>query len=331
MLKKIKTTSAGKWIAAIVLLSLEDVLLGSQPYVILNICLIGIYVLAVSGLDLLFGYSGQISLGHAAFYCIGAYTSAILSANYGITPWITVFLGGLLSAGIGALLAFPASKLVGHFLSLLTISFGMLMYNIVANLLPDLTGGFVGFSGIPTFSIAGYEIAERQAFFFIILAFVVVFLVIKQRILASRTGRALVAIRENVVAANGMGIHVRNYKILVFAISAFYTGVAGALYAHMIGYISPDTFVHNQSVLILTMLLFGGSGSFVGPIIGAATITVLNELLQQFSAYQTLIYGIFILVVVLFMPGGLTKLFRELRKKIRGKSGKGGDGTYAES
>lgn len=329
MLQKLKAKPVYSWAAAVLALSAVDLLLGGQPYIILNICLIGIYILAVSGLDLLFGYSGQISLGHAAFYCIGAYTSAILSKNLGISPWLTVFVAGFLAAGLGALIAFPASKLVGHFLSLLTISLGMLMYNIVANLLPDLTGGFVGFGGIPTFSVFGIEITERRVYFFIILAFVVVFLVLKQRILGSRTGRALIAIRENVVAANGMGIHVRAYKILVFAISAFYTGVAGALYAHMIGYISPDTFVQTQSVLLLTMLLFGGAGSFAGPIIGAVAITLLNELLQQFSAYQTLIYGVFILVVVLYMPGGLVKLFAALRKKYGRKAGKRG-GKHAE-
>ncbi|MEG2434364.1 MAG: branched-chain amino acid ABC transporter permease, partial [Acinetobacter sp.] len=178
------------------------------------------------------------------------------------------------------------------------------------------TGGFVGFGGIPTFSVFGFKFENRQSYFFIILIFVIVFLVLKQRIILSRTGRALIAIRENVMAANGMGIHVRSYKILVFAISAFFTGVAGALYAHMVGYISPDTFVHSQSVLLLTMLLFGGSGSFSGPIIGATVITVMTEMLQRFSQYQTLIYGVFILLVVLYMPGGLVKLGAELSSKF---------------
>ena len=319
MLEILQKKPSLKWVFIVAVLCIADLLLGNNPYLILNLCLIGIYVLAVSGLDLLFGYSGQISLGHAAFYCIGAYVSAIFSKNFGITPWITVFLGGLLSAGLGALIAFPASKLVGHFLSLLTISLGMLMYNIVANLLPGITGGFVGFPGIPTFSIFGFSFSERQAYFFIVLLFVIVFLLLKQRIIFSRTGRALIAIRENVTAANGMGIHVRSYKILVFAISAFFTGVAGALYAHMVGYISPDTFVHSQSVLILTMLLFGGSGSFSGPIIGAAVITIMTELLQQFSQYQTLIYGIFILLVVLYMPGGLVMLAQDTKQKIVGR------------
>lgn len=324
MSQKWKENKIVRWGTVIAILSIIDLLLGKNPYIILNLCLIGIYILAVSGLDLLFGYSGQISLGHAAFYCMGAYASAIISKNFGITPWVTVFIAGFFAAALGVLIAFPASKLVGHFLSLLTISLGMLMYNIVANLLPDLTGGFVGLSGIPPFAIGSFVFESRQAFFFIILLFVAVFLVLKQRIIHSRTGRALIAIRENVTAANGMGINVRGYKILVFGISAFFAGVAGALYAHMIGYISPDTFIHAQSVLILTMLLFGGAGSFYGSIIGAAVITVMTELLQQFSEYQTLIYGVFILVVVLYMPGGLVKLLEDVKYRFQKHFGQGG-------
>jgi branched-chain amino acid transport system permease protein len=148
------------------------------------------------------------------------------------------------------------------------------------------------------------------------IVMVAIFLVIKQRIVKSRVGRAFLAIRENPVAAGGIGINVQKYKIMAFAISAVYTGLAGALYAHFVGFISPETFTATQSTMFMTMLLFGGMGTFSGPLIGAAVISVLNELLQTMGTYRMLVYGFFILAVLLYLPHGISGIIDIVRGKL---------------
>jgi branched-chain amino acid transport system permease protein len=200
--------------------------------------------------------------------------------------------------------AFPAAKLVHHFLALLTIALGQLTFIFVSKA-NTITNGMSGIINIPPIKIGSFEFDTNMKFLILMYILVIVFLFIKQRIVNSRVGRALVAIRDNTPAASGMGINVRYYKVMVFAISAFYTGFAGALYAHFIGFISPESFTFTQSVLFLTMLLFGGTGSLYGPVIGTAVLTIVAEYLQQAGSSQTLIYGLFILVVILFLPKGV--------------------------
>lgn len=298
-----------KYLPAILILALLlfAVLFRSNGYIMLLLCTIGIYVIAVSGLDLLFGYTGQISLGHAAFYAIGAYTSAILTVKLGWPVWAGIVSGTLLSAVVGIIVAFPASKLVHHFLALLTIAFGQMMYIFIANT-PKLTNGFTGINRIPPITFGPIALDNNFYFFFFILFVVVIFLIAKQRIIDSRIGRAFVAIRENSHAATGIGINVQYYKIMAFMISALYTGLAGAFYVHFISFVSPDTFQLAQSIIFLTMLLFGGMGTLYGPIIGATVLCMLEEYLQVVGSYSMLIYGAVILVVLLFLPRGVIGL-----------------------
>lgn len=152
------------------------------------------------------------------------------------------------------------------------------------------------------------DLSYRQCFHtsIFILVLVTILLIVKHNIVNSRTGRSLIAIRESSSAANGMGINVRKYKVMAFALSAFYTGLAGAAYAHLIGFISPESFMFEQSVIFLTMLLFGGMGNFWGPIVGAVVLTGISESLQKLGSYQMLVYGVFLLVVIVWVPGGLT-------------------------
>ena len=287
-----------------------------ERYLALVLCFTCVNIIAVAGLDLLFGYTGQVSFGHAGFYAIGAYTSALLSIRLGWTPALTILIGGLASALFGVIVAFPASKLVKHFLSLLTIAFGQMVYIFVAVTVP-LTNGTSGLGGIPHVSAFGYTFASNQSNFFLLLAIVILVLIGKNRLVDSRTGRALVAIRENPHAANGMGINVRYYKILAFAVSAFLTGIAGALYAHLVCFISPDTFTAAQSTLFMTMLLFGGIGSIAGPAIGSAILVATTELMQSFVRYQMLIYAVFILIVLFYLPNGVVGIIEGAKAKAR--------------
>ena len=289
-------------IVAVVVLALPFILqlIAGNDYAVMICCIILVYVIAVSGLDILFGYSGQISLGHAAFFVIGAYTSGLLN-NYFNTPlWLTIPAGALLATGIGALLAWPASKLKFHFLSLATVAVGEIVYYF----LYVSPGGFTGdYMGINVINIPFLD--NYTKWYFFLLFFTVIALVLKQSLVHSRTGRAFMAIRENTHAANGMGVNVRKNKIIAFAVSAFYTGFAGAVYVHLIRYIAPATAQQKQSVLFLTMLLFGGTGSLVGPIIGVIFIELLLELIRPLQEYQMLLYGCLLLIVIVALPGGL--------------------------
>ena len=280
-------------------------------YLAMILDFICIYTIAVTGLDLLFGYTGQVSFGQAGFYAIGAYTSALLSKSWGVPPILSIFIGALLATIFGVIIAFPASKLVKHFLSLLTIAFGLMVYTFV-NSCAALTGGPSGITGIPKVSLFGFELSNYQSFFWLAAVLMSLTLIIKKNIINSRVGRAFIAVRENPHAAAGMGINVAKYKIMAFAISAFAAGLAGALYAHMVRFISPDSFTKDQSNMFMTMLLFGGISTITGPVVGAAAITVMTELLQQFAAYQTLIYAVLILIVLFLLPNGTVGLFSKL-------------------
>ena len=278
-------------------------MVGNNAYIMLILCLSGIFVIASTGLDLLFGYSGQISIGHAAFYAVGAYTSAILSTKFGVNVWIGILLGGVLATVFAALIAIPISKLVHMFLALVTIGIGELTYQAIINL-PEITGGFQGVKMIPMPRIGSY-VFDGSSYYYVVLAFVILSLIVKQRIVDSRIGRAFIAIRENTEAANAMGINVKYYTTVAFASSALFTGIAGALYAHYVGFISPESFTLDQTVLFLTAVLCGGMGTFSGPIIGSLVIITINETIQALGAYQMLVYGIFIVVAVIYIPEGL--------------------------
>ena len=284
----------------------------SDSYLVLLLCTTGISIIVVSGLDILFGYSGQISLGHAGFYCIGAYTSAILSLKLAWPVFLTIVIGGLLATLVAILLALPAVKLVHHFLALVTISFGQLVHLFVAEA-RGLTEGYSGINFIPRPRLGGFEFESNTAYYYLVYGVLILLLVAKQRLIGSRAGRAFIAIREDAHAANGMGVNVTKYKTMAFAVSAFYAGIAGALYAHLIGFISPETFVLNQSIIFLTMLLFGGMGNLWGPILGAGGLAVVAEFLQKLESYQMLAYGIFLLLIIVYVPGGISQGLNVLR------------------
>lgn len=311
--------------AAVCLLFLIAALIGlrTQQYLLTLLNFVCMYMISVSGLDILFGYSGQISLGHAAFYAAGAYTTALLTTKLGSPVWLSILAACLVSLVLGIIVALPASKLIHHFLALLTIAVGQLVYILLSR--ASFTNAMTGIRSIPNISIFGFELKSKYQFLIFMLVMVTFFLIIKQRIIHSRVGRAFQAIRENPVAANGIGINVQKYKIMAFAISAVFTGFAGAMYAHFVGFISPETFMSAQSVMFMTMLLFGGMGSFSGPLIGAAIVTFLNESLQALGSYRMMVYGAFILAVLLFLPHGISGLVdivkqRFLRRKEDGNA-----------
>lgn len=291
--------------------------ISGNQYGVMIICIMLLYTMAVSGLDILFGYCGQISMGHAAFFCIGAYTSGLLNNYFQLPLWLTIPAGAILASAIGALLAYPASKLKFHFLSLATVAFGEIVYNF----LYVSPGGFTKDAmGIAAKGIGFLN--SYTSWYYFLLVIVLVLLVLKYFLVHSRVGRAFIAIRENPHAADGMGINVRKYKIIAFAVSAFYTGLAGAVYVHLIRYINPEACKQKQSVLFLTMLLFGGSGSMAGPIVGVAVIEILLEVIRPLQEYQMLLYGVLLLIVIVALPGGIYGALRDAYTSRKGKLGR---------
>lgn len=293
-------------------------LMGNSTYPILIANFMFIYIIATSGLDILFGYSGQISMGHAAYYCIGAYGSALLNIYLGLPVLLSMILGAVIGGLIGALMAYPLSKLKFHFLALSTIAFNEIVYLIAAHSPNGITGDYKGLY-VNRFSILGFELKSNFSFYYFALFSVILFLLGKQFLINSNIGRAMIAVRESTSAANGIGINVRKYKVIAFAFSAFYTAFAGAMYAHMVEFISPETFFQKQSVIFMTMLLFGGTGSLWGPIIGSASVLLLTEALRSFQELQMLVYGILLLLVIVLIPGGLYGFLKTQATKIKKK------------
>jgi len=292
---------------------------------------IGIFILisiiTATGMDVLFGYSGQMSMGHAGFYAIGAYGTALMTIHLGLPVLLSIFLAPFLAAGVGALLAFPASKLKFHFLALATIAFGQIAFLFVLQSPGGITGDAVGLR-VPRLELFGVRLGLMgnpvYTYLFVLFAVVLV-LIAKSNIVNSRVGRALLAIRENAHAADGMGVNVRKYKIIAFAVSAFFVALAGSLFAHIAGWISPDGFNDTQSVLFVTMMLLGGSGSKWGPVLGAIVVIILQEQLRPLANVAVFIYGGILLFVIWLMPGGIVGTVQRfipwIRKHIQHRFG----------
>ena len=312
----LETLKKNKFKVAVIIL-----LIARKSYPALILAYIMLYGIGAHGLDILFGYSGQISMGHAGFFAIGAYTSAILSRTFGINPFLTMLAGCVMAVLIGFLIAIPATKLVKHFLSFLTIAFGQVIYLFVNSCIP-LTGGAGGYTEVPKLSLFGFVFDNNTKYYALTLVLLIIVVILKKNLINSRMGMAFIAIRENVKAAEGMGINVRAYKAYAFAISACLMGLAGGLYAHLVGYISPETFNSTASVLFMTMILFGGIGTTMGPLVGSGLLMLIKEVFQFLQIYQVLIYGVFILIVLFFMPSGAVGLFNKVTKKIQKKFGK---------
>jgi branched-chain amino acid transport system permease protein len=300
----------------IVLIAAMVAIMLKERYLALVLCTICINAVAVSGLDILFGYTGQVSFGHAGYYAIGSYCSTLLAMKLGIPVIVSMALAALVAMLFGIIMAFPAARLVKLFLSLLSIAFGNMVFMLISATV-WLTNGFSGIMNIPPVNLFGYRITSNQGYFFFCLAVTAIMLIGKYRIIESRTGRAFIAIRENAHAANGMGINVRYYKVLAFALSAFYTGLAGALYAHLVRFISPDSYTNVTSNLFMTMLLFGGIASLFGPVVGSAILVICTELMQSLIRYQMLIYAIFILVILFFLPNGVIGALDAVRNVVK--------------
>jgi ABC-type branched-subunit amino acid transport system ATPase component/ABC-type branched-subunit amino acid transport system permease subunit len=265
--------------------------------------LAGIYAIAGHGLNLLAGYTGQTSLGHAGFYAIGAYTGALLATKAGLGFWSAFPLSMLAAAAVGLLIALPSFKLEGPYLAMVTIAFGIIVNSILVEW-SDLTGGTQGVLGIPRPMIAGYRLPLERQFAVIVVAVVLTTLLLRN-LMRSPWGRAFVAVRENPIAAQAVGLSTRRVKTVAFTISAALAGAAGHLFAFLQGFISPEAFEFDTSVFFLTIVIFGGASTIAGPLVGAPIMTFLPELLQRFVDWRLIIYGAIIVATLYALPRGV--------------------------
>ncbi|MEW6614128.1 MAG: branched-chain amino acid ABC transporter permease [Thermodesulfobacteriota bacterium] len=291
----------------------------TNTYYISTMVFVGIHGIIAIGLSLLMGYAGQISIGHAAFFGLGAYTSAVLTAKLGFHPWSAFFLGILLSSCIALIIGIPSLKLKGHYLAMATLGFGEITY-IVFNELTDITGGPSGIGDIPKISLAGYVMNTDIKYYFFVWAFLLLILALSLNLIHSRIGRALRSIHDSEVAANAMGVNTSKLKIQVFLISAVFGSVAGSLYTHYVTFVSPSSFSLFFSVLLVMMVVIGGMHSVWGALIGAALLTILPEFLRALKDFEIFVYGAVLLLIMIFLPrglsGGLEYLFNRLIKKL---------------
>lgn len=276
-------------------------------YVLFVCNLAMIYAVLALGLNLLTGYGGQISVGHAAFFGIGAYTSAILCVDYGWSFWTALPAATLVSSACGLVLGIPTLRLRGHYLILATLGFGEIVRLILQNW-QQLTKGPTGIVGIPPIQIGTYSLENEQRFYYVALAFLALALLVTHRIVRARSGRELISVRDNELAAELMGVNTMRVKLFAFMISAAFAGAAGSLYAHMSGSISPDVFTFEISVAVLVMVMLGGAGTLYGPVFGALLLTAMPEILREFRDYYLLFYGVGILLLAIFLPRGMAGL-----------------------
>ncbi len=273
-------------------------------FTLLNI--IGINTLLVVGLNLLLGYAGQISLGHAAFFGLGAYTTGILTATYGVSPWLAL-PAGLVVAGVAAfLVGVPALKLKGYYLAMATLGFGIIV-SIFFNQAQEWTGGPSGLSGIPSLALFSFPLDSPERLFLLIWPVLGVILLLSANLVDSRLGRSLRALHDSEAAAQSLGVNTSRAKLLIFVWSALYAALAGSLYAHTLNFIAPTSFNFMFSIKLVTMVVVGGMASIWGSLLGAAVLTILPELLTVFHDYEIIIFGAILMVVIIFLPRGLVR------------------------
>ena len=276
--------------------------LGSAYYIRVA-TIVGIYVILVSGLNIIIGFTGMFSLGHAAFYGIGAYTSAMLTVFAGWPFWLALPAAGVVAGLFGTLIGLVTLRLRAVFLAFTTLGFGEITRIVILNW-RSFTRGPLGIAGIPIPTIFGWQF-NGYGYYYLVVVLSALTVGIIYRIYHSRVGRALVAIREDETAAKSMGISVFGYKVLAFTLACFFAGIAGSFFAHFQRFVSADSFANLESFAIITMVALGGTGSIIGPILGATILVVFPEIFRFLAQYRGVIYGLILITVIVVKPGGL--------------------------
>ncbi|MBI3636108.1 MAG: branched-chain amino acid ABC transporter permease [Candidatus Rokubacteria bacterium] len=324
-----------KWtVAAIAVLFFAVLPLTLHEYYLSIINLVSIAVVGALGLNILVGYTGQISVGHGAFMSVGAYTAANFAVRLGFPFWLSLPLGGLMAALIGAIVGIPSLRIKGLYLAIATLA-GQLIIEWVINHVTFISGGVQASIEVPRPTVFGHVIGSQRDMYFFLLAFVVVAIIGTLNLVRSRIGRAFIAIRDQDIAAEIIGIDIFRYKLLAFAISSFYAGVTGVLYTYYLGVANYEQFQINVSIDYLAMIIIGGLGSVLGAIFGAIFVTLLPIVIRwSMEAFggvifsdaairniipnlRLILFGGLIIVFLMVEPEGLNRLWRNIRSYFR--------------
>lgn len=297
----------------------------TSTYYLSILIFVGLHSIIAMGLTLLMGYAGQISLGHASFYGLGAYISGILSVTYKFPPVVSLVVSMIITGVIACCIGIPILKLKGNFLAMGTLGLGIIINMIFVNWV-SMTGGPSGLTSIPYLKIAGYTFDRDYRVYLIVWITTIVIFMLSTNIVNSRVGRALRSIHGSEIAANSMGVNPARYKVQIFVISAVYAALAGGLYAYYLTFISPQPFDFKFSIELVVMVVIGGMTSLWGATIGALTVTILTEILRAVipkflshasGEYEIIFFGIILIIVMIFTPEGLIGGFRRIANRIK--------------
>jgi branched-chain amino acid transport system permease protein len=297
-------------IGAVVLLLLALLPLGLGHYGNYIMATVMIYAMVALSLNVLIGMGGQISIGHAGFWALGAYGSALVVTKLGLPFLLGVLAGGLVAAAFGVLVALPALRVQGHYLAIATLGFALFVQQVLFEW-ESLTGGRQGLF-VPRPSLFGFELRDDFAYYYLLFAIFLLLAWVVGNFVKSHTGRSLMALRMSPVAAECSGIARPIHIIIAFSVSAFFTGISGALYGHLLGHLSTETFSLAISLSFLTMAVIGGLNSRAGALLGGAYLALAPEILREFKDGQMVIYGVTLILCVQFLPGGLISLVERL-------------------
>jgi branched-chain amino acid transport system permease protein len=298
---------------AVAIVAVPQLLPGSYWMQLINQALI--YSIIVVGLNFITGYTGQINFGQAAFFGIGAYTTA-LTTTAGHSFWIALPCSGLMAAACSILLGLPTLRLRTYYLAMATIGFGEIVSLIMIHW-QDVTNGTSGIRGIPPIRIMSFVLTKHVHYYFFLVITLTILAIIAARIRHSRLGRDMIATKDSEIAAELCGVNTFRSKIIALVLAAFYAGVAGAIQAAYSSYVSPDQFYGQQAVLFFTMLIIGGTGSIAGAIIGAIVLTFLPEFLRFMEYWYMVLYGLGIIVSIIFMPRGLVGIAENVFPRVQ--------------
>lgn len=279
-------------------------LMFSTNYIVGIFCRILMYTTLAGSLNIINGYSGQTCIGQAGFFCIGTYCEAILSTKFGISFWVLLPLAGIVTSIIGLLISLPTFKMKGIYLSIVTLGFSEIVRLVALNWEP-VTGGPLGIKGIPVPNLFGVDIKGVKSFYYLFLIVAILFLFITNRIIKSRVGRAWISIREDQLAAKSLGVETSRYKAINFMYGAFWAGIVGAVYAPYVRYIDSTFFTLDEGFNILSMVIIGGQGTLVGPIVGSAIVNFLTEILRPIGQWRLVAYALLIIFMMWWRPQGL--------------------------
>ncbi|NDY93044.1 branched-chain amino acid ABC transporter permease [Ideonella livida] len=305
-----KLAKAGGWVALVLLLAVPPLLKNYGVYLFTYWL---VFVIATMGLNLTVGYAGQKSLGHAAFFGIGAYTVAI-GLQHGLSFWVGLPLGMTICFVTGLLLGFPALRVQTIYLAFATLGFNTAVWLVMRNE-EWLTGGTFGINGITRPTLAGLSLNGPLAYYYLVLAVALVLAGLLWGLLRSPWGKAFTALRDNPIRAESLGIHIQRYTLLAFAIGAAYAGAAGALFACLVEFIEPAPFTAGASIMMYLMVVLGGPGYFLGPVLGSAVGVLLPEWLRFAQGWYLFVFGTAVVLLMLWLPDGLLSIPDRLKAR----------------